>query len=91
LGFITIIILQSKVVSLASNTQPRKPGLCIYVPQWQVGPVILPGTGFPFPRLPRISGLRWKYSNPPPQGVILFLLKLKVKKKFWEEIIEYIP
>jgi hypothetical protein len=34
--------LQRKVVSLASNRQPGGPGPCIYVPQWQNGPVIPP-------------------------------------------------
>jgi hypothetical protein len=33
LDFATVIFLQSKVVSLASNPQPGGPGLCIYVPQ----------------------------------------------------------
>jgi hypothetical protein len=31
--------------------------------------VIPPGTGFPFRRLLRLAGLRWKYSNPPPHGL----------------------
>jgi hypothetical protein len=30
-----------------------------------------PGTGFPFRRLLRLAGLRWRYSNPPPLGVPL--------------------
>jgi hypothetical protein len=36
------------------------------------GPVILPGTGFPFRRLLRLAGLRWRYSiraYGPPQFV----------------------
>jgi hypothetical protein len=44
-------------------------GPCIYIPQEQGGPVIPPGTGFPFLRLLRLAGLRWRYSNPPPRGV----------------------
>jgi hypothetical protein len=40
----------------------------IYIPQEQGGPVIAPGTGFPFRRLLRLTGLRWRYSNPPPRG-----------------------
>jgi hypothetical protein len=40
--------------------------ISIYVPQWQGGPVIPPGTGFHFRRLPRLTGLRWRYSSPPP-------------------------
>jgi hypothetical protein len=44
--------------------QPGAPGPNIYIPQEQGGPVIPPGTGFPFRRLLRLSGLRWRYSNP---------------------------
>jgi hypothetical protein len=33
-------------------------------------PVILPGTGFPLRCLLRLAGLRWRYSTPPPHGVI---------------------
>jgi hypothetical protein len=36
LDFATIIILQSKVVSLASNLQPGGSGPCIYVPRDKV-------------------------------------------------------
>jgi hypothetical protein len=66
--FTTIIFLQTKVVSLASNPKPGGPDPCVYVPQWQGGPVIPPDTGFPFRRLVRLAGLRWWYSNPPPYG-----------------------
>jgi hypothetical protein len=45
LDFVTIFFLQSKVVSLASNPQPGGPGLCIYVPQLQGGPVIPQASG----------------------------------------------
>jgi hypothetical protein len=45
---VTIIYLQSKVISLVSNIQPGGPGLCIYVTQWQDSPIIAPGIGFPF-------------------------------------------
>jgi hypothetical protein len=34
----------------------------------QVPLFIPPGTGFPFRRLLRLGGLRWRYSNPPPRG-----------------------
>jgi hypothetical protein len=51
-----------------SNPQPGGPGLCIYVLQRQGGPVIPPGTGFPFRRVLRLAGLRCRYPNPPPQG-----------------------
>jgi hypothetical protein len=45
--------------------QPGGPGPCIYIRQQQGGPVIPPGTGFPFCRLLRLAGLRRRYSNPP--------------------------
>jgi hypothetical protein len=48
---------QSRVVSLAFNPQPDGPGLCIYVPQWQGGKVILQDTRFPF-RLLQLAALR---------------------------------
>jgi hypothetical protein len=57
--------LQSKVVSLASNPQPGRPGVFMSS-QWQGGPT---GTGFPFHRLLRLAGLRWRYSNPPLHGI----------------------
>jgi hypothetical protein len=47
-------------------TQPGGPGSRIYISQEQGDPVILPGTGFPFLRLLRLTGLRWRYLNPPP-------------------------
>jgi hypothetical protein len=33
------------------------------------GSVIPPDTGFPFRRLLRLAGLRWRYSTPPPHGM----------------------
>jgi hypothetical protein len=52
-----IFFLQSNVISLAFNFQPGGPGPCIYVFQWQRGPVIPPGTRFPFHCLLRVAGL----------------------------------
>jgi hypothetical protein len=46
--------------------QPGGPGSRIYIPQEQSGPVIPPGTRFPFHPLLRLAGLQWRYSNPPP-------------------------
>jgi hypothetical protein len=63
-------------VSDSRFPQHEGPGPCIYIPQEQGGPVISPGTGFPFRRLLRLTGLRWRYSNPPPRGVCS---ELKVK------------
>jgi hypothetical protein len=39
----------------------------INIPQEQSGPVTPPGTGLSFLHLLRLTGLRWRYSNPPPQ------------------------
>jgi hypothetical protein len=46
----------------------------IYIPQEQGGPVIPPGTEFPFRCLLRLAGLRWRYSNPPPHGINCWIL-----------------
>jgi hypothetical protein len=43
--------------------QPGGPDPHIYIPQEQGGPVIPPGTGFPFRHLLRLEGLWWRYSN----------------------------
>jgi hypothetical protein len=53
-------------VSDSRLPQPGGPGPRIYIPQEQGSPVIPPGTGFPFHRLLRLSGLRWRYSTTPP-------------------------
>jgi hypothetical protein len=58
--------------------QPEGQGPRIYIPQEQGGPVIPPGTGFPFRRLLRIAALRWRYSNPSPHGARQLMLKLKL-------------
>jgi hypothetical protein len=55
-------------VSYSRLSQSGGPGSRIYIPQEQGGPVIAPGTGFPFRRLLRLAGLRWRYSNLPPHG-----------------------
>jgi hypothetical protein len=39
------------LLSQIRDSQPGETGPCIYVPQEQGGPVIPPGTGFPFRRL----------------------------------------
>jgi hypothetical protein len=33
-----------------------------------------PGTGFPFPCLLRLAGLRWRYATPPPHGICPFII-----------------
>jgi hypothetical protein len=42
--------------------QPGKPFPHIYIPQEQGDPLKFQGTGSPFRRLLRLSGLQWKYS-----------------------------
>jgi hypothetical protein len=46
-GFLTMSFLWGGVVILMPNPQPGGPGLCIYNPQREGGPVIPPGTGYP--------------------------------------------
>jgi hypothetical protein len=43
--------------------QPGGPGPRIFIPQEQGGPVIPPGTEFPFRRFLRLAGRRWRYSS----------------------------
>jgi hypothetical protein len=50
--------------------QPGGPGPRVYIPQEQGDAVISPGIGFPFRRLLRLSGIRWRYSNPPPHRIL---------------------
>jgi hypothetical protein len=61
-------------VSDSRLPQPGGPGPHIYIPPEQDGLVIPPGTGFPFHCLLQLTGLRWRYTNPPPHGVILYCL-----------------
>jgi hypothetical protein len=76
LGFARAVTLGSKslrseghiLLSHLRLPQPGGPGPRIYIPQQQGGPDIPPGTGFPFRRLLRLAGLRWRYSTPPPHG-----------------------
>jgi hypothetical protein len=49
-----------------STWRARSP--CLY-PQEQGDPVISSGTGFPYCRLLRLAGSRWRYSTPPPHGL----------------------
>jgi hypothetical protein len=63
-------------VSDSRLPQSGEPGPRIYIPQEQGGPIIPPGTGFPFRRLLRLAGLRWRYSNPPRPDALLVAHKL---------------
>jgi hypothetical protein len=55
-------------VSDSRLPQPGGPGPRIHNPLEQGGPVIPPGTVFPFRRLLRLEELRWRYSTTPPHG-----------------------
>jgi hypothetical protein len=59
------------LLSQIRDPQLGGPGPRIYIPQEQGGLVIPPGTGFNSHRLLRLAGLRWRYSTPPPQGILL--------------------
>jgi hypothetical protein len=54
--------------------QPGGPGSWIYSPQEQGSPDIPLGTGFPLHCLLQLTGLWWRYSNPPPHGNAVILL-----------------
>jgi hypothetical protein len=57
--------------TVSFETPPTWRAMPTYLyPQEQGGPVIPLGTGFPFCRLLRLAGLRWRYSNPPPHGLL---------------------
>jgi hypothetical protein len=52
------------------NLPTWRAGPRIYIPQWQGGPVIPPGTGFAFRRLLRLAELRCRYSRTPSSFII---------------------
>jgi hypothetical protein len=52
------------------------PGHHIYITQKQGGPVVPAGTAFHSRRLLRLTGLRWRYSNPPPFKPVTTLCKI---------------
>jgi hypothetical protein len=67
-------------VSDSRLPQPGGPGPRIYIPQEQGGPVIPPGTGFPFRRLLGLAGVRWRYSTPPPHGMkSMYAFRVRVR------------
>jgi hypothetical protein len=57
--------------------EPVGRGPRIYNAQEEGGPVIPPGTGFPFRRLLQLAGLLWRYSNPTPRGVFKYWISPK--------------
>jgi hypothetical protein len=67
-------------VSHSILTQPGGPDPLIYIPPGSGWP---PGTGFPFRRLLRLAGLRWRYSNPPPHGVVLCITHVCARFGVW--------
>jgi hypothetical protein len=55
-------MMPSNTQQLSSLSLPLHVSVCV---QEQGGPVISPGTGYPLCHLLRLSGLRWRYSDPP--------------------------
>jgi hypothetical protein len=53
---------------IRGSPHPGRLGPRIYIPQQQGCPVVPPGTGFPFRRFVRLTGLQWRHSIPPPHG-----------------------
>jgi hypothetical protein len=52
----------------------------VYITQEQGGPAIPLGTGLSFRRLLLLTGLRWRYSNPPPHVKVKVTFRLKVSQ-----------
>jgi hypothetical protein len=63
MGLLTIL---SQIRDSPLNLEGQVP---VYIPQEQGTAVIPLGIGFPFRRLLRLAGLRWRYSTPPPLGI----------------------
>jgi hypothetical protein len=70
LDFATVFFFTEQGRQPCVQPHPGGSELCIYVPQWQGGPVIPPGSGFPFCCLLRFAALWWRYSNLPPHGTV---------------------
>jgi hypothetical protein len=74
------------VILYCSDSRLPKPGgpsPRIYIPQEEDGPVIPPGTGFPFRRILRLAGLRWRYSTPPQYGASFSISHDTLYTKFY--------
>jgi hypothetical protein len=54
---------------IRDSTNLEGQGPVFIFPRNRVAQLYPPGAGFPFCRLLRFAGIRWKYSNPPPGGV----------------------
>jgi hypothetical protein len=72
LALASAVILGSHILLSQIRDSPNLVARSPYLyPPEQSGPVIPPGTEFPFRRLLRLAGLWWRYSNPPPQKISL--------------------
>jgi hypothetical protein len=63
--------IHDNILFTVSNLRLPQPGVSgphIYISQEQGGPVILPGTWFPFCCHLLLAGLWSRYLNPPPHG-----------------------
>jgi hypothetical protein len=70
LAFATIFFCKEQGYQPCVQPQPGGPDLCICL-QWPGWPSYTPSTGFHFRPLLRLAGLRRRYSNQPPHGVLL--------------------
>jgi hypothetical protein len=50
----------------------------VFISPEQGGTVISPGSGFLFRRLLRLARLRWRYSTPPPHGIFISGIRVRV-------------
>jgi hypothetical protein len=57
-----ILLFQNRAFSKVEGQVP------VFISPMNSGPVIPPDTGFPFHRLLRLWGLRWRHWTPPPHG-----------------------
>jgi hypothetical protein len=68
LATIFFSFLQSKVVTLTSNSQLDDQVPVLTSPSGRAAQLHPQTLGSPFRRLLCLAGLRWRYSNPPPHG-----------------------
>jgi hypothetical protein len=86
LGLDSAVILGSE----SSRTHYHFYCLRLWTPpnlEGQVPYLYSPGTGFPFHRLLRLEGLRWRYSNPPPHWLNRKQRCLAMAKRFSTETV----
>jgi hypothetical protein len=66
LDFVTIFFTEQDTQPCVQPPNLRTRFLYLFPPVTGWPSYIPPSTGFPFCRILRLAGLRWRYSNPPP-------------------------